>query len=286
MTGHEQPKLGIIAGGGRLPAILAAVCRTSNRPYSLVALRGAADPEQLGESPSLWMRLGEAAKGFAKLREDGVEQVVVAGKVQRPTLGSLMPDWRTTAFLARVSSRAFLSAKSYGDDKLLRAVVAEIESEGFEVVGVDTVVPDLLAKAGPVGAVEPSEAELADISVGLAAARELGRKDVGQAVVVHKGAVVREEDADGTDALIAAVASHLGNTSGAILVKTMKPGQDRRADLPAIGPDTVEACAAAGLSGIAVGAGNTLVIDARDVVKKADAASVFVFGATDTAGAM
>lgn len=232
------------------------------------------------------MRLGEAAKGFAKLREDGVEQVVVAGKVQRPTLGSLMPDWRTTAFLARVSSRAFLSAKSYGDDKLLRAVVAEIESEGFEVVGVDTVVPDLLAKAGPVGAVEPSEAELADISVGLAAARELGRKDVGQAVVVHKGAVVREEDADGTDALIAAVASHLGNTSGAILVKTMKPGQDRRADLPAIGPDTVEACAAAGLSGIAVGAGNTLVIDARDVVKKADAASVFVFGATDTAGAM
>jgi lipid-A-disaccharide synthase len=192
--------------------------------------------------------------------------------VKRPKLADLRPDPRAAQFLARIA------AKALGDDGLLAAVVAEVEREGFHVVGADAILADLLAPLGPLGAHRPDDAALADIAVGVAAAAELGRRDIGQAVVVQHREVLGEEDAAGTDALLARCAARLKPGGGGVLVKVKKPQQERRVDLPTIGVETVGNAAAAGLRGIAIEAGQSLIIDRAAVVAAADAAGLFVVG--------
>jgi DUF1009 family protein len=276
MTGKSQERLGIIAGGGQLPALLIEFCRAERRPYTVIAIEGEAEAGPLGESPALWMRLGEAAKGFDRLRSDSVQAVVMAGKVRRPTFKELLPDWRTAKFLARVGIRAFINRDSVGDDSLLRTIIGEIEMEGFTVIGVDAVLANLLVEKAVLGAYSPTDDDTKAILVGLRAAKDLGHKDVGQAVVVQNGAVLAREGVAGTDGLIAQAGELKLDGQGPVLVKVSKPGQDRRADLPAIGPDTVAACSAAGFRGIAIEAGATLVIDRVAVTSAADQAGLFV----------
>jgi lipid-A-disaccharide synthase len=195
----------------------------------------------------------------------GVTEIVMVGAVQRPTWRNLWPDWRTLKFFARLMGRAV------GDNSLLSAVIAEVESAGFRVIGVHDVLTDLLAPMGVLGAHAPTPDDQADIEIGLTAALDLGRRDVGQAVVVQGGQVTDTEQRDGTDALIA-------RARGGILVKTKKPQQERRVDLPTIGVQTVRNAAKSGLRGIAVEAGHTLIVDRANVMTAADAAGLFVVG--------
>lgn len=273
MAGTSRAPLGIIAGGGRLPAYLIAVCKEQGRRYTTVALSGEADA--LPEEPSLWIRLGEAAKAFQKFHEDGVAEVVMAGKVRRPSLLDLRPDWRTLKFLARAGTVAFTDHASVGDDRLLRAVITELESEGFSVISVEDVLVDLHVPPGVLGQITPGESDRTDIATGLKAALELGQADIGQAVIVCDGAILAREGPAGTDALIREVSGPL--KTGAILVKTTKPQQDRRADLPVIGPETIKLCAESGLRGVAVEAGGTLILDQTAVAGLADEAGMFVY---------
>jgi DUF1009 family protein len=192
--------------------------------------------------------------------------------VRRPPIAELAPDLKGAAFLARIAGRAL------GDDGLLSAVVAEIEREGFRVVGADAIISDLLAPRGVLGRHQPDADAKGDIARGMDAARALGAADIGQAVVVQQGIVLGVEAAEGTDALIARCAALRLNGPGGVLVKTKKPQQERRADLPTIGVTTVLNAKAAGLRGIAVEAGHTLVIGLKDVIAAADAAGLFVVG--------
>ena len=276
MTPSSDQAIGIIAGSGQLPALLINACRDQKRSYKVIGLTGAADTRALGESPALWMRLGDVAKGFDYLHNNGVHEVVMAGHVRRPTLAELMPDWRTAKFLARIGTRAFLDREAIGDDKLLRVIIEEIEQEGFSVIGVDTVLSDLLVDQGVLGTKHPTEQDFESIKFGIAAAQDLGRKDRGQAVVVQNTEILAVEDSDGTDVLIAKAGRLKGTERPPILIKVCKPQQDRRADLPAIGVHTVSACREAGLGGIAIEANGTLVIDKDEVVNRANAASIFV----------
>jgi hypothetical protein len=271
-TQRTIPKLGILAGGGELPARIVAACEADARPYFIVALTGAASPDLVSRRPHAWLRIGRAAEMLRQLRLNGVAEIVMAGAVKRPTWWSLRPDWPTLKFYVRIGRRAFR------DDSLLRAAIGAIEAEGFRVVGAESLLHDMLAPAGPLGAVLPDAAALADIAVGLTAARELGAADRGQAVVVQGGHVLAKEGNAGTDALIAGVKSLQGSGPGGVLVKTAKPGQERRADLPTIGPRTVAACADAGLIGIAIEAGSTILIDRAAIVAAADRAGIFVIG--------
>ncbi len=132
--------------------------------------------------------------------------------------------------------------KDFGDDALFRAIIKELEGEGFRVIGADRILGELLAPPGPLGRVRPDATQEADIATGLDAARTHGARDLGQAVIVRAGQVLGVEGEAGTDALIA----ELRRKPGGVLVKTAKPGQERRADLPTIGPSTVAAAAAAG----------------------------------------
>jgi len=266
------PKLGIIAGGGPLPALVAETCRAQKRAFHLVALRGHADPTALSGLPADWIRLGEAGRGFEILRAAGVEEIVMIGPVRRPTLAELSPDLRTARFFARVGLKAL------GDDGLLRAVIREIESEGWRVVGADAVLGDCLAVAGQWGRIAPDAQAHADIARGVEVARALGQVDVGQSVVVQQGVVLGVEAVEGTDALIARAGTLARAGAKGVLVKIAKPGQDRRVDLPTIGTGTLDAAAKAGLGGIAVHAGAVLVAGPGAVVEAADCLGLFVLG--------
>ncbi len=266
-------RLGIIAGGGDLPRQVAETCRQGGRSCFVIALEGqGAEAWLSSDVPHAVFRLGAAGAMLDRLRAEGVTQIVLAGGVRRPSLSDLRPDWYATRFFAR------LGLKALGDDGLLRAVASLLEDEGFRVVGIQTLIADLLMPSGVLTQAVPDEQALLDINHGLTVAHALGAVDVGQAVVVQAGLVLGVEAIEGTDALIARCALLKREGPGPVLVKRAKPGQDRRLDLPTIGPDTIAACIAAGFAGIAAEAGGTLFVGRDDAVRAADRMGLFVTG--------
>ncbi|WP_374445621.1 LpxI family protein, partial [Stella sp.] len=217
-------KLGIIAGGGPLPRHAAAACRTAGRPYFILGLEGAADAETLAAGPSAIVRLGAVGTALSLLRRNGVEEVVMVGRVRRPPLSALRPDWKGAQFLARVGVRAA------GDDGLLSAVVDQLEREGFRVVGIDRILETLLIPEGPIGRHRPDAAAADDIRRGAVVATAIGGLDVGQAVVVQAGTVIAVEAVEGTDAMLERAAALRLERQGGVLVKMKKPQQERRVD--------------------------------------------------------
>lgn len=265
-------KLGIIAGVGPLPRRIAEFCLESGRACQVVGLEGQTDPKLYDGVPFRSFRMGAAGAMLSWLRDGGVSELVMAGAVRRPSLSELKPDWRAAKFFAKIG------AKALGDDGLLSAVISELEKEGFRLVAVDSLLGDLLSRAGPYGAVQPTEEDWADIQRGVDVARGIGSLDVGQGVVVQQGLILAVEAIEGTDAMVERAGRLARDGRGGLLVKVKKPGQERRADLPTIGKATVANAAAAGLRGIAVEAGGALVIDAPSVAAAADAAGLFVVG--------
>lgn len=272
-TGRQDlGRLGIIAGGGDLPVRLIETCRAGGRDFFVVALEGQADPGLTHDVPSAWFRIGAAGAILDRLRQEGVRDIILAGRVRRPSLAEMRPDWFTAKFMARIGARAL------GDDGLLRAVVATLEEEGFRIQGVQDLVTDLLAPAGVLGRHAPDAAARLDIEHGVRVAKALGHLDVGQAVVVQQGLVLGVEAIEGTDALIRRCAGLARSGAGPVLVKCAKPQQDRRLDMPTIGPTTVSEAVTAGFRGIAMEAGGTLLLGREAVIAAADAAGLFLDG--------
>jgi hypothetical protein len=266
-------KLGVLAGGGQLPRQLVESCRRSGRPVFVVAFKGYTDPATVADGVEhVWTRLGAAGTAIKALRQAGCQELVMAGAVARPSLAELWPDATAARLLARVGTRAL------GDDGLLRVVMQLLEEHGFRMVGVHDVMTDVLADTGRLGEHGPDAAAWRDIERGLEVGRALGASDVGQAVVVQQGLVLGVEAIEGTDRLLARCAELARPGPGGVLVKIKKPGQDARADLPTVGVRTVEGAAAAGLRGIAVAAGGTLLVDRERLVAAADAAGLFLQG--------
>ena len=267
----EAP-LGIIAGNGSLPGRLIDHCRAVGRDVFVLALEGEADPAIVAEVSHAWCRLGGAAAALDLLRARGIDELVLAGGVRRPSLAMLRPDWRAARFFARIGYRAL------GDNGLLSAVVKELEREGFRVIGADRLLAEAELPEGSLGRFRPDADALADIELGMRLARAVGALDIGQAVVVQQGLVLGVEAIEGTDALLRRVAGLRRHGPGGVLVKAEKPGQERRVDRPTIGPQTVRLAAAAGLSGIAAQAGATLVLDRTALAALADETGLFVVG--------
>jgi DUF1009 family protein len=266
------PKLGIVAGGGELPALLISACHAAGRSYFVLAIEGHAEPECLAGEPQAWIRLGEGGKGIELLRDAGVEDLVFAGAVRRPGLAELRPDKKTAKLLARVG-RAWA-----GDNALLGAVISEVENEGFRVVAPHSLLTDCLATEGAYGTETPDDGARADIERGITVLRAIGALDIGQAAIVQQGVVLGIEGAEGTDALIERCKTLHRPGPGGVLVKIPKPGQERRVDLPAIGVTTVALAARSGLRGIAVEAGGALVFGAEAIARDADRVKIFVVG--------
>lgn len=267
-------RLGIVAGGGTLPQRLIEACRVSARPLFVVALEGQAEPGVLATVPHAWVRLGAAGEAIARLRSEGCTEIVFAGSVRRPSLADLRPDGWTAWFLARTGAFAL------GDDGLLAALVRTLErEEGLCVVGVETVLPGLLAREGAYGRLTPSAEDETDIAQAITAALDLGARDLGQAAVAREGYVIALEHADGTDAMLARLAEdQTPRPPRGVLAKVRKPQQDARVDLPAVGLETVRLAARAGLRGIVIEAEGALVADPAELARAADEAGLFVAG--------
>lgn len=268
-----QRKLGIIAGGGSIPKMLVEHCQKTNREFFVLAIEGNANRDFLtDEIPHKWIRIGQAGSGFKKFAEEKVQDVVMIGTIHRPSFADLVPDWRTTAFFAKIGTRAL------GDDGILRALVKEIESDGMRVCGIHEVLPELLVKTGVLGKVKPDKQAMADIKRGVEVAWELGRLDVGQSVVVQQGLVLGVEGIEGTDKLIIRCGDYKRKGVGGVLVKLRKPQQDMRIDLPTFGVRTIENAHAAGLRGVALHAGNGLIVDEAEAIKLANKLGMFIIG--------
>ena len=268
MTG----RLGIVAGGGGLPRRLVESCRAVGRDVFVLALEGAAEPATVRDVPHAWCRIGAAATGLALLRENNVTELVLAGGIRRPSLAALRPDWRAAKLFARIGRRAL------GDDGLLSAVVRELEQEGFRVIGADELLDDEFVPEGPLGKIAPDGQSVTDIERGLHIARTMGVLDVGQSVIVQQGLVLGVEAIEGTDELLRRCAVLRREGPGGVLGKVAKPGQERRADRPTIGPRTIALAAETGLRGIAIESDTTIVLDRDEVVRAADHAGLFVVG--------
>ncbi len=271
-AGTGAGPLGILAGGGDLPVRVAEAARAAGRPVFVVLLEGNGEPERFASFPHVALRWGLAAQMLRALREAGARQIVLCGTVLRPSLLSLRPDAAGLGLLARVGRAAFR-----GDDNILTAAMRVLREEGFQIIGAQDVLDDLLPPAGLLAGSAPDERSRDDIARGVAVCRALGAVDVGQGCVVQQGLVLAVEAIEGTDAMLIRASALAREGPGGVLIKCVKPGQSRLVDLPTIGPETVRGAAAAGLRGLAIEAGGTIVMDRPATIAAAEAAGIFVY---------
>lgn len=268
----------IIAGSGLLPKLLAEKIFAAGGAPFLVGLKGEVGG-WIGEYEHMSAGIVELSLVIKAMKAASVGRVVLAGGMRaRPDFWSIPRDFVTLSSLP-----AAYRALRKGDDALLRFFVSFINRHGFEVIGAQTILPDLLAARGLMTRMAPKGPDKRDLEAALHAAREIGRLDIGQGAVAVSGRVVAVEGAEGTDGMLARIVDlrktgRLSARSRGTLVKVAKPGQELRADLPSIGPATVENAAAAGLAGIAVGADCSLVIDFQKTVDRADELGLFIVG--------
>jgi DUF1009 family protein len=279
-TRHEEAEpLGILTCAGSLPLEIAAAVAAQGRGVHLVAIDGFAGPEVAAYSHER-VGLGQLNRMIRSFRRAGCLEIVIAGAMQRPDLMRLRPDLGLLRHLPTI-----LSLTRGGDDSVLRRIVRFFEAQGFVVRGAGDVAPGLLAPAGAVGSRQPTTADQAAIARAARAVAVLGAFDVGQAAVATVDRAIAIEGARGTDALLTQLTERRSVAPATelpgVLVKLAKPGQEMRVDLPAIGPRTIERAAAAGLAGIAVGAGQSIVLERAQTVAAADAAGLFVVGLTE-----
>ncbi|MEP9347575.1 UDP-2,3-diacylglucosamine diphosphatase LpxI [Xanthobacter sp. KR7-225] len=270
--------LGIVAGSGAFPGAVAEAVAAEGREVVLFLIQGFADPA-LERYEHVWFRLGSLGKVAARGRARGIRDLVMVGGLTRPRMRDLGFDLTMLRLLPRIA-RLFRG----GDNHLLSGVLELVQEQGFHLIGAHEAAPSLLLPEGVLGSCRPTADQEGDMAKGLAVIRTLGPFDVGQAVIVADGWVVAVEAAEGTDQMLARFGAL--RRSGrlrfperhGVLVKAPKPGQDRRVDLPSLGPHTVRRAAEVGLAGIAFEARGAIVPDVETLVQAADGAGLFVVG--------
>ena len=271
--------VGLIAGGGVMPFAVADSLNARGLDCVLFALRGACDPKGAQRFRHHWISVGQLGRAEKLFRAENCRNLIFIGSLVRPGLSEIRLDWTTLRALGRI-----WAAFRGGDDHLLSGIGRLLEQDGFRMLGIKDVAPELLMPQGCLTRKMPDESASADIVKGRDVLRALSPFDIGQAVVVIEGHVVGVEDIEGTDGLLARVARLRAErrirarAACGVLVKAPKSGQDLRFDLPTVGPRTVEGAAAASLAGIAAVAGNTVVVEPQTMVEAADAAGLFIRG--------
>ncbi|MGA8225500.1 MAG: UDP-2,3-diacylglucosamine diphosphatase LpxI [Xanthobacteraceae bacterium] len=272
----------VVCGGGSLPATVADALVGQGRGVVMFPLHGWADPAAVERFRHHWIHIGQLGRFSRLARSEGCRDLVLIGTLVRPTIRQLRLDIETLRVMPRI-----IRAYRGGDDHLLSGIGRILEDYGFRLVGAHEVAPQILAPLGHVGRFAPTPRDEADIARGLALLAATGPFDVGQAAVVADGRVLAVEAAEGTDHMLAHIAEmrrggRIRSAAGTgVLVKAPKPSQDRRFDLPTVGPSTVEHIAAAGLAGLAVVAGGVIIVEPARVMALADKANIFVAGVRD-----
>jgi UDP-2,3-diacylglucosamine hydrolase len=273
-----EPDIAIIAGSGMLPQLLARELVAHGKPPLIVSIENEAGG-WTRDYPGFRAKTVDISSVVKRLKALGIGRVVLAGGVNaRPDWSAFRPNW-----LLLKNAPSIYRALRRGDDALLRMAVGLFETCGIAVVGAHEIMPDLLTQAGTPTIVQPDRHSLLEIERAHRAARELGRLDIGQGAVAVGGRVVAVEGAEGTDAMLDRVremrmAGRISANARGVLVKAAKPAQELRADLPSIGPDTLELAARAGLAGIALETERSLVLDYALTIQRANQHGLFLRG--------
>ena len=282
MTNDALPissPVGLVAGGGVLPFAVADSLAAQGIIPVLFALQGICDPQGAARFRHHWVSIGHFGRLCRLLRAEGCRQLAFIGTLVRSALSEIRMDFGALRALPRI-----LPAFRGGDDHLLSSVGRLFEREGFSMVGIRDLAPDLLMPEGRLTRAAPDADANADIARGRGLLAALSPFDIGQAAVVIDGHVVAVEGIEGTDALLGRVARLRGEGrirargGRGVLVKAPKDTQDLRFDLPTTGLRTVEGVARAGLAGMATIAGYTIAADLQGMVAAADRAGVFIVG--------
>ena len=271
--------IAIVAGAGALPWE-AAKALAPRRHVIVLALEGEADCANAPAGvESHAVGYGQIGRMRKILKANGCSELLLLGAIRkRPDYGSILGDFETLKLVPRI-----VRAAVGGDDTIVRNVLSLMESEGFSIVSIADAVPELLAPTGQLGRHGPGEAHQADIALGNRFLDAAASFDIGQAAVVVDGRVIAVEGAEGTDAMVTRckelrAARRFRSARGAgVLVKRPKVGQDMRADVPVVGAQTLTRVLEAGLGGIAVEAGRTIIAEREAMVAMADRAGAFVF---------
>jgi hypothetical protein len=278
--GPAHRPLAIICGGGDFPIIAAQAAERAGRRPFLIGLVGSADA-RIEIFPHLWLHLGEVGKFLDALREKRIVEVTAIGAIKRPELSDIRFDFGAVKRLP-----ALTALFAGGDNRLLAGVAKLFAKEGFKLVGVQEIAPQLVAPEGALTRRSPSAEALRDARFGAELIAAMSSFDVGQAVVVGKGRILAIEAAEGTDAMLMRIADMraIGRLSrkgrAGVLVKAPKHGQEMRLDMPAVGLKTIEAAAGAEMEGLVLAAGRVLLIDREACVRAADEGSLFLYGMT------
>lgn len=267
--------LGLIAGSGRFPLLVAEEARRRGVPVVALGLRGVTDPALEEASQALhWFKLGQIDAPIKALKDAGVRRVVMAGKVQHVSLfGGVMPDWR--------AAKVLMGLKDKRTDTILKAVVDEFSKDGLEFISSAAYLGHLLAPEGPVTPGGLDAAQRADAALGWRAAKAVAGFDIGQTVVAQDGAVVAVEGMEGTDACVrraAELARSNGREPALVVVKVAKPRQDFRFDLPVVGLESIPVFRECGVAALALEADASLIFDRERFAAEAEAAGLAVAG--------
>ncbi|WP_320008836.1 UDP-2,3-diacylglucosamine diphosphatase LpxI domain-containing protein [Maridesulfovibrio sp.] len=263
--------IGLIAGGGQFPLLVAKGAAAQGNRVVAVFFRGHSNfevDEHVDESVEL--KLGQLNKLISFFKKNGVNKVVMAGTINKPKALDLRPDFRAAKLLFKLATK--------GDDVILRTIANEFESEGMQVVGPHEYAPELITPSGFLTKRKPNEVERSDLTFGWNIARELGRMDIGQCVVVREGIVAAVEAIEGTDAAIKR-GCELGG-KGCCIVKVFKPGQEKRVDMPSIGLKTVQGMKDLGATCLGVEAGKSLFFDLDESIQFAEKHGITIVGLT------
>jgi len=261
-------RIGLIAGNGRFPLLFAEAARRAGVEVIAVAHQNET-PDEIANlvSQLTWVRVGELGKIIRVLKQAGVQRAVMAGGIRKPRqLSDFRPDFRGAAFIAKT--------RSLRDDVLLRGVATELEHDGITIVESTLFLGDLVPTVGTLTRKAPKTREWEDIRFGLQVARDVGRWEIGQSVVVKRRTVIAVEGLEGTD--VAIRRGRARRRGGVTVVKVSKPGQDLRFDVPAVGLTTIEVMREVGARVLALEAGKTLMIDREEVIRAADSAGIAI----------
>lgn len=268
MTALKE-RIGIIAGAGQFPVLVARSARSEGKSVIMSGFVGHTDPEIESEADVFKMlHLGALSKLISYFKSNGVTRICFAGAINKPKALDVRPDFRAAKVLFKVRSK--------GDDVLLRGVMDELESEGLHIVQAAELVPNLRGPAGVLTKKKLNEKQLAALSYGLPIGEEIGRMDIGQCIVVREHMVVAVECLEGTDATLRRGAE-LGG-SGCVAIKLFKPNQDDRIDLPALGINTIKILVEGGYSCLAYYAGKTLFFDIEEAIALANENDIAIVG--------
>ena len=256
-------RVGLIAGNGRFPFLVLQAARSQGIEMVVAAIKEETFPEIEKEATTIhWMSLGQVGKLIKTFKSADVNRVVMAGQVKhRQIFSNIVPDMKMLQMLARLTTKS--------TDSLIGGVARVLEEEGIELIDSTSFLEPLLPKPGVLTARKPSDEERKDLDYGYRIARELGRLDLGQSVVVSNGACIALEAMEGTDAIIERAAT-LANGRSLRIVKLAKLNQDLRFDVPVIGLDTIDVMVRCRATAIAVEAHKTLLVDRESLIQKAD----------------